>query len=143
MQNPLALRNWKAHTLVPAAWSPPEKEALTVTLSSSSPVGAAGALALDAFARDSAADSAIDSVVYDLRAYDASVPASDRFVAISRDGIYGFYADADVAAMAVSNRRSFVSIEDEHRAGDHSSDLVVDCSLCRAEMRALGMAVPS
>lgn len=111
-----------------------------MALSSSSP---AVARALEAFGRDSAADSAIDSVVYDLAAYDPVTPARDRYAAVSRDGLYGTYADPDVASMAVSNRRGFVSVEDEHRDGDHSSDLVVDCSLCRAEMRALGMAVPS
>lgn len=80
-----------------------------MTLASPSPVGAAAALALAAFARDSAADSAIDSVVYDLRAYDPAVPAEHRFVAVSREGIHGFYADDEVASFAVSNRRSWTA----------------------------------
>lgn len=72
-----------------------------------SPFSIAGDQALSAFARDVAGDPAIDSVVYDLQAYQAAVPAELRFVAITRDGIFGFYADADVASMAVVNRRAF------------------------------------
>lgn len=73
-----------------------------MTLSSSP-----GARALDAFARDSAADSAIDSVVYDLAAYDPDVPAARRFIGISRDGIHGYWSDPDVASMALVNRRAY------------------------------------
>lgn len=66
--------------------------------------GPSSALALDAFARDSAGDRAIDSVVYDLWAWDPAVDPAFRFVGISRDGIAGYYADPDVAAYRVANR---------------------------------------
>lgn len=59
------------------------------------------ALALSAFARD----SAIDSAVYDLQAYDPGVPATSRYVAISRDGIYGWFRDSDAAALEAPKAR--------------------------------------
>ena len=62
-------------------------------------VPAAIAKALDAFARDSAGDPAIDSVIYDLQAYDSAVPDAFRYVGISRDGTLGVHADLGVAQL--------------------------------------------
>jgi hypothetical protein len=59
-----------------------------------------------------AVESAADSAVYDLAAYDQDVPASMRYVAIGRDAssvghvIVGHYADPDVANLAALNRRA-------------------------------------
>lgn len=72
-----------------------------MTLSSSSP---AVRRALAAFASDVAGDSAIDSAVYDLQAYDASVPEGERYAAVTREGVFGIFADAEVASRTVVNR---------------------------------------
>lgn len=75
--------------------------------SSESPLDAAVRRAQVAFATNVAGDSAVDSIVYDLQAYEPTVVPSLRFAALTREGVYGFYADADVASMAVVNRRAF------------------------------------
>lgn len=62
--------------------------------------------AADAWAAYQAAELAADSAVYDLRAYDAAVPAGSRYVALAREGLVGHYADPEVANLAALNRKA-------------------------------------